>query len=255
MAIAGKDHLLLEHDSYIASLRRSLGNLYGVIGLTTELLNRLHNLPGSNIQPTHHDAMNDVVGDDFKCEKFMANLEYLLRYLRQVALDAITCYYLNIVEAHVLHWDHHGQHQKRIDEGWFAEWPNGQRPLSTTWPWNVKISLLVLWGVCWMFYGSSGYSTRTTRNRTGNGPYNEDIRRGRPAQPQLSQQQPSSAAYEYSADSHQDATPNTSEPWAGPVSNYFPNFSWLHPQQAASHARRANNPGRESYAKSRDFHD
>jgi len=36
--------------------------------------------------------------------------------------------------------------------GWFFEWPGGKRPLNSTWPWaDVKPSLLVLWGVCWMF--------------------------------------------------------------------------------------------------------
>lgn len=35
------------------------------------------------------------------------------------------------------------------------EWPDGHRLLSTTWPWNVKISILVIWGVCWMFYGEA----------------------------------------------------------------------------------------------------
>ena len=39
----------------------------------------------------------------------------------------------------------------------FTEWPGGRRrALSTTWPWNVKTSLMVLWGVCWMFYESPG---------------------------------------------------------------------------------------------------
>jgi hypothetical protein len=37
--------------------------------------------------------------------------------------------------------------------GWFFEWPSGRHPLSSTWPWaDVKPSLLVLWGVCWMFF-------------------------------------------------------------------------------------------------------
>jgi hypothetical protein len=37
--------------------------------------------------------------------------------------------------------------------GWFFEWPSGRHPLNSTWPWaDVKPSLLVLWGVCWMFY-------------------------------------------------------------------------------------------------------
>lgn len=36
--------------------------------------------------------------------------------------------------------------------GWFFEWPSGLHPLNSTWPWaDVKPSLLVLWGVCWMF--------------------------------------------------------------------------------------------------------
>jgi hypothetical protein len=36
--------------------------------------------------------------------------------------------------------------------GWFFEWPGGKRRLNSTWPWaDVKPSLLILWGVCWMF--------------------------------------------------------------------------------------------------------
>jgi hypothetical protein len=39
--------------------------------------------------------------------------------------------------------------------GWFFEWPSGQHPLNSTWPWaDVKPSLLVLWGVCWMFFAA-----------------------------------------------------------------------------------------------------
>jgi hypothetical protein len=41
--------------------------------------------------------------------------------------------------------------------GWFFEWPSGRHPLNSTWPWaDVKPSLLVLWGVCWMFYPEWG---------------------------------------------------------------------------------------------------
>ncbi|KAH8811719.1 hypothetical protein F5884DRAFT_286627 [Xylogone sp. PMI_703] len=46
---------------------------------------------------------------------------------------------------------------------WFFEWPQGRRPLNSTWPWaGVKPSLLVLWGVCWMFYMRVGYSQEHT---------------------------------------------------------------------------------------------
>ena len=117
---------------------------------------------------------NDGTGfdDDFSCgdTKFIANLEHLLRCLRQIALDSIVRHCNDLVEAHILHWYDYWQHQKRIDEGRFAEWPNGQRPLSTTWPWNIKPSLLVLWGVCWMFYGQNQTPTSNphqTRNQRG----------------------------------------------------------------------------------------
>jgi hypothetical protein len=48
-----------------------------------------------------------------------------------------------------------------FNEDYFSEWPGGRRPLSTTWPWNVKPSLLVIWGVCWMFY----YANEELRRR------------------------------------------------------------------------------------------
>lgn len=46
-----------------------------------------------------------------------------------------------------------GRRARLFGVGWFLEWPGGQRPLNSTWPWSgVKLSILVLWGVCWMFY-------------------------------------------------------------------------------------------------------
>jgi hypothetical protein len=44
------------------------------------------------------------------------------------------------------------------------EWPDGHRFLSTTMPWNIPPSLVVLWGVCWMFapYGQGVYDSTQT---------------------------------------------------------------------------------------------
>jgi hypothetical protein len=39
----------------------------------------------------------------------------------------------------------------------FAEFPNQRRPKCTTMPWNIWPSLVVLWGVCWMFYPYSSH--------------------------------------------------------------------------------------------------
>lgn len=162
--VAAQDRLFLDHEFILAGILNSLDKSYCIFDSTTALLNRLQTLSGSDDrQPNGYD--NEC--DNFKCEKFLANLEHLLRCLKQIALDAIIRHYFGLVAAHIFHWHNYWQHQKRIDEGWFAEWPNGQRPLSTTWPWNIKPSLFVLWGVCWMFYGSSGQqnsNSRTTRN-------------------------------------------------------------------------------------------
>lgn len=117
----------------------------------TLLLDRLHHLSGN---PTEkHDSLND--SSLFKCEKFIANLEHILRCLQQAVLEALI---YNTIEADILHWHQYWQQQRQRREGWFAEWPNGQRPLNTTWPWNVKPSLVILWGVCWKFYDFDGNS-------------------------------------------------------------------------------------------------
>ena len=256
--VAAQDCLFIKHDSHLTTLPRSLDKLYDILGLAAALLDRLQNRSGSSIQRKRNDADDDVACDDFKCDKYVANLEHLLRCLKQNALDAIIRHYLNIVEAHILHWHHYWQYQKRIDEGWFAEWPNSQRPLSTTWPWNVKPSLLVLWGVCWMFYGSSAYNnsnSRPTRNRRGTEPLGEDFwtRHSGQPQPQLTQQP--NATYNYPSQLRQQyvTTPNTSTTSETSESNNHPNFSWLHPQQAGAQARRANDPGHDSHAQSRDY--
>ena len=34
----------------------------------------------------------------------------------------------------------------------FSVFPNKHRPPCTTMPWNIRPALVVLWGVCWMFY-------------------------------------------------------------------------------------------------------
>ncbi|KAG8626744.1 hypothetical protein KVT40_005689 [Elsinoe batatas] len=38
------------------------------------------------------------------------------------------------------------------EEDWYSIFPDARHPLSTTWPWSIKPSLAVIWGVCWMFY-------------------------------------------------------------------------------------------------------
>lgn len=36
----------------------------------------------------------------------------------------------------------------------FSGWPDGEQPRCMSMPWNIRPVLVVLWGVCWMFYSS-----------------------------------------------------------------------------------------------------
>ena len=249
--LAAHDRLFLQHDVHLVG-PKSVNELEDVLCLTSALLDRLQDRSGSHAVPKSGGLAEDSLSGDLDCDKFVANLQHILRTLQQAALEAIIRHYLNLVEAHILHWHLYWQHSKRLGEGWFAEWPNGLRPLSTTWPWNIKPSLVVLWGVCWMFHGPSGsHHRRRTRNPEGAALLSEDLTTGPlPSQSQPSQQQSQSSRQpncEYLTDR---TCIDLSEAWAGPTSNTYPNYSWLHPTQAGV-ARHANND-RESHAQSWD---
>ncbi|KAK3673406.1 hypothetical protein LTR78_006639 [Recurvomyces mirabilis] len=79
----------------------------------------------------------------------LANLEHLLLCLLHVLLRALASEALGQPHQHLLDC----QKDRSVhSEEWFFEYPNAQHPLSTTWPWSLRPSLAVLWGVCWMFY-------------------------------------------------------------------------------------------------------
>ncbi|KAF2489756.1 hypothetical protein BU16DRAFT_531232 [Lophium mytilinum] len=86
-------------------------------------------------------------------EVFIANYEHLLLSLRGQLMQAIVRKVLERAKggSH----DEYGKKQRRL-LSWFSEFPDCHRPLSTTWPWSIKPSLAVLWGVCWMFYYPNG---------------------------------------------------------------------------------------------------
>lgn len=154
LKVAAQDLLFLQYDSEFAASTCTTATLSHILDLTTLVLDRL---PGTQ------SGNSGKIGDDgceyLKCEKLLANLEHLIRCLQQalvVALINRALIQLNLVLLHQ-YWQ---QHRQLSDEWWFAEWPNGQPPLNTTWPWNVKPSLVVLWGVCWMFYDDNDFWTR-----------------------------------------------------------------------------------------------
>lgn len=160
---AADEELFLEHNVRFDHTN-SLAEACHVFDLTTRLLARLECR-----QAGYHEA---EAKDYPHCrpqpwsihdEKTVANLEHLLYCLQQDAWNALVQHFLRIIDADRDHWDRYWQQIVQLDDGWFAEWPNGRRPLSTTWPWNIRPSLVVLWGVCWMFV----YPERVMHNDAG----------------------------------------------------------------------------------------
>lgn len=85
---------------------------------------------------------------------FAANLEHLLLCVQNDLLRFL----LNEAWPKILdHIFECQREQSRRCEAWFFEYPDARHPLSTTWPWSIRPSLAVLWGVCWKFLDNYDY--------------------------------------------------------------------------------------------------
>ncbi|MCJ1381823.1 hypothetical protein MMC17_004934 [Xylographa soralifera] len=156
--VASNDDLLLQHNVHRVVSNSSTKRTRHVLDLTTLLLTRLQHVTTAKLHISVSCSDIEVI----KYNNFVANLEHLLLCLQQAALKALMSHSLGLLEAEILHYQErkeYWQPRKRRDDDWFSEWPSGRRPLSTTWPWNIKPSLVVLWGVCWMFYYTTSYWT------------------------------------------------------------------------------------------------
>ena len=151
-SVASKDCLFLQYDHYYRTLGNNVRSHRYVIEITTALLRCLHDFPSGKERLNPGFLASIVPFDSLLYDNYEANLEHILLSLQQSAKDAILQYYVKIIQDSLLRWYQFWLHKKGAINDWFAEWPNGQHPLSTTWPWNIKPALLVLWGVCWMFY-------------------------------------------------------------------------------------------------------
>lgn len=191
-----QDRFFFQHRLHLVKFTASTHGLgEHLICLQDALFGRLQDRPGSCDGWKTSAFAEESLSGGLNCDDLAGKFQHLLWSNRQSALDAIIRNLFKILEAHIRHSQLRWQHSRRIGEGWFAEWPNGHRPLSTTWPWNIKPSLLVLWGVCWMFYGPSGNNKgKTTRNPRGAASLGEDLGTG----PSGSQSQPSRQQGNYS---------------------------------------------------------
>jgi hypothetical protein len=109
---------------------------------------------------------SDGVGGGIQInEKAWANLEHLLLRVRHCLVRTFVLKAWDEVRESP-EWRYHQRRQLRLGgDKWCAEFSNNQRPVSTTWPWSIRPSLAVLWGVCWMFYPLDGGE----RQRQGSG--------------------------------------------------------------------------------------
>ena len=157
--VATQDKLFLQYDAQRALAFKDAQELGSVLDLTTLLILRLRRFSGSQCTGSLGTLGNPLYSFGLECEKGLANLEHMLRCLQQAALEALIQISLKRLEGDLVAWYQYWRQRRHTSVSWFSEWSSSRRPLSTTWPWNIKPSLIVLWGVCWMFY-ADGDSTR-----------------------------------------------------------------------------------------------
>lgn len=95
-------------------------------------------------------------------DTFVANYEHLLLRLQADLIEALA---RKAVDE--LLRGGHDKRQRKLLSLLFSEFADKPRPLSTSFPWTIKPSLAVLWGVCWMFYehDSSDDDVRVPQDR------------------------------------------------------------------------------------------
>lgn len=134
--------------------RLSINDLVDQLVLVKNLLLSIEQYP-----PTKSGVRTLVEGTEVidSCidETYLANLEHLLLCLQDQLLALLVEKFVEVAHRHL---DDCQGDQRRHSEAWFFEFPDARHPLSTTWPWSIRPSLAVIWGVCWMFAESCGLS-------------------------------------------------------------------------------------------------
>ncbi|KAK6441691.1 hypothetical protein LTR95_002082 [Oleoguttula sp. CCFEE 5521] len=97
---------------------------------------------------------------------YIANLEHLLLCLQQQLFCLLIELCAELLRKHIAECQ---KDHDRYCKEWFFEYPDVRHPLSTTWPWNIKPSLVVLWGVCWMFWADYHFDSNMNLVETATG--------------------------------------------------------------------------------------
>ena len=149
--VAADDNLLFCHarETLVETLteRISLQHVAYLFDLSTFLIQKLEAIWSDNGCAAQKWASYTDDCQRLKDEIYIANLLHLLRRLQYFLFQILV--HRSIKRLDDVHddWQKHDSRQegKALDDDWFSEWPSGQRPLSTTWPWNIRPSLVVLW--------------------------------------------------------------------------------------------------------------
>lgn len=125
---------------------KELAQLLVVVKDLLQSLKRSSSVKGRYSTKTFADG--NEVPDVTLDETYAANLEHLLLCLQDQLLRLLISKCVELVHRRLLECQ---KDQAIHSEYWFAEFPDSRHPLSTTWPWSIRPSLAVIWGVCWMF--------------------------------------------------------------------------------------------------------
>jgi len=152
--VAKSSALFLNRKTDFHIKRLPLNELFERLITVKDLLDTLR-----RASPSHRGVRtvcegNEVL-DSRLDETFLANLEHLLLCLQDQLIHLLVSNCVQLIQRHVLECQ---KDQSKHSEEWFSEFPDARHPLSTTWPWSIRPSLAVIWGVCWMFYDCIGYS-------------------------------------------------------------------------------------------------
>lgn len=163
--LATRDQLFLTLNARRVTRFRDFDHVRHIYDLTTLLLAKISTFANSRAYRGWPSESWPLLSDNIKRGKLVTNLDHVLRRLQQAALEALIYHGLKVLVDSAQDWHQRWFQVRLLDFGWFSEWPNSRRPLSTTWPWNIRPSLVVLWGVCWMFYDNSTRSAQELRQQ------------------------------------------------------------------------------------------
>lgn len=143
-AVASDDEQFLQHSNAPIYEGCSLGETVQLLAAVQDAINVLVECRGE-----FGDDWLVAHGSNMGLEmdaKFVANYEHLLLRLRTDLIDAIA----RKAFEELLRGGHDKRQRRLLT--WFTEFAEKPQPLSSSFPWTIKPSLAVLWGVCWMFY-------------------------------------------------------------------------------------------------------